>query len=621
MASVWACRAAGLGYPAARVEDHDLAIQATLNQATGPALIGRTIAGGKYEIVGLLGEGGMGAVYQARQLAMGRMVALKLIRPEVGMTSDAVARFHKEMMITAKVEHPNTIRVYDFGEADGQLYLAMEFLAGTSLHHLIEGGRRLDVARIVRIGKQVANALGAAHERGIVHRDLKPQNIMLLDSHGERDFVKVLDFGIAKSIDDDVQLTTVGRLIGTPAFMAPEQAMGSAVDHRTDLYALGVTLYRMTCGRVPFDAQTTGSMLLAHATQPPPPVLSLAPDVPQALAGLIMQLLEKEPAARPGSAAEVVSRLERCLDRTGSDPTSATVPDRGPVPPRRRRKVLGLAIAGALVAAGGGIAYFAFARILTDDPTTTAPGPVSPPRRDTAAAAASRRAELDDVLASAEPLAPDGCRAHDPATVTRLIDAARALARDGGADQALAILGDAAGASSEAWALRSRAQLATSADNAEASAAEAVRLCPGYAVAHNLSGNALQKLGQVQPAEDAYVRALSLAPSYDAPRFNLGLLQLRRKDATAIATFTELLRRRPDHPNAHLARAQAYVMQGRNAEALADLEEAVRRQPGSAEAWATLGELREHVKQGDFKAAYCRAAELGSAPAAARCPK
>ncbi|HZJ63820.1 MAG TPA: serine/threonine-protein kinase, partial [Kofleriaceae bacterium] len=279
----------------------------------GGAMVGKTIAGGKYEIVELLGEGGMGAVYKARQVAMDRMVALKLIRPEVVTSRSAVARFHKEMLVTAKVEHPNTIRVYDFGEADGQLYLTMEYLAGSSLRQVIDAVGRLEIKRIVRIGKQVANALGAVHERGLVHRDLKPENVMLIESYGETDFVKVLDFGIAKSLDEDVHLTGQGRPIGTPAYMSPEQAMGLAVDPRTDLYALGVMLYRMASGRMPFEAPTAASMLLAHATEAPTPVLTLAPDTSPPLAALIMQLLQKEPAQRPASAGEVVARLDDCL--------------------------------------------------------------------------------------------------------------------------------------------------------------------------------------------------------------------------------------------------------------------------------------------------------------------
>ena len=185
------------------------------------SMIGKLIADGKYQIVRVLGEGGMGAVYEAMQPAMKRRVAVKLIRPAMVTKPDAAARFHQEMMITARIEHPNTIRVYDFGNDHGQLYLAMEFLAGVSLRQVI-GERPLDVARLVRIGTQVANALGAIHSHGIVHRDLKPDNVMLLDSFGERDFVKLLDFGIAKVLDEQIRLTATGKPIGTPTYMAPE---------------------------------------------------------------------------------------------------------------------------------------------------------------------------------------------------------------------------------------------------------------------------------------------------------------------------------------------------------------------------------------------------------------
>ena len=271
----------------------------------GEALVGKQIAGGKYQIIRVLGEGGMGTVYEALQPAMKRRVALKLIRPEMVTKPDAVARFHKEMMVTARIEHPNTIRVYDFGDDQGQLYLTMELLAGASLRQVIDGARRLDVARMVRIGKQVANALGAIHGHGVVHRDLKPDNVILLVSFGERDFVKVLD--------EQIRLTATGKPIGTPTYMAPEQAMGLAVDPRTDLYALGVMLYQMASGRVPFDAQLTGTMLLAHAHEIPTPILARAPDLPAELARLIMELLEKDPDARPASAAEVAARLDACL--------------------------------------------------------------------------------------------------------------------------------------------------------------------------------------------------------------------------------------------------------------------------------------------------------------------
>jgi serine/threonine protein kinase/Flp pilus assembly protein TadD len=676
----------------------------------GGAMVGKTIAGGKYEIISLLGEGGMGAVYKARQVAMDRMVALKLIRPEVVTSRSAVARFHKEMLVTAKVEHPNTIRVYDFGEAEGQLYLTMEYLAGSSLRQVIDAAGRLEIKRIVRIGKQVANALGAVHERGLVHRDLKPENVMLIESYGETDFVKVLDFGIAKSLDEDVHLTGQGRPIGTPAYMSPEQAMGLPVDARTDLYALGVLLYRLASGRMPFEAPTAASMLLAHATEAPTPVLTLAPDTSPPLAALIMQLLQKEPEQRPASAGEVVARLEDCLqssawqswqasgwqapvvsgapDASGSQaaqwhasavhgsgsfasgshapgshapeshapgfnaPSNApvshapgwhaheaqlvwhapdphahgTVPMRGSEPsatkttedPKRGR--IGLVVALiALLAVATGVVY----AVTASGPTSDGSAGGSQDRAligsdPTPTDDAAKRKELDELLARTEPLAPENCRTTDAATVTRLLDAARALG-DNQPDKALQILSLKPGASSEAWALLSRAHLATNAESAQRAALEAERLCEGYAVAYNHSGNALQKLGNLKEAENKYVLALTAAPMYDAPRFNLGLLQLRRNDATAVATFTELLRRRPDYPSAHLARAKAYVLQRNNDAALADLDEAVRSQPTNAEAWAALGELREHMHRNDANAAYCRAKELGHEKAAERC--
>ncbi|HSR95752.1 MAG TPA: protein kinase [Kofleriaceae bacterium] len=790
----------------------------------GGSLLGRTIADGKYEIVRLLGEGGMGAVYQARQIAMDRMVALKLIRPEVVTSRSAVARFKKEMLVTAKVEHPNTIRVYDFGETEGQLYLTMEYLAGASLRQVIDGAGRLDLKRIVRIAKQVANALGAVHERGLVHRDLKPENVMLIESYGETDFVKVLDFGIAKSLDDDVNLTGTGRPIGTPAYMSPEQAMGAAIDARTDLYALGVMLYRMASGRMPFNAPTAASMLLAHATEEPMPVLSLAPDTSPVLATLIMQLLDKDPAQRPANAGEVVARLEDCLQASawqswqaagwqapfsgagpamgphaagsqlmgsqdadarspggqhpgaqppaqsqganvvgwqshgsqppdvyaagsqspeslaamqgqpppgsqspapqppewqgggsqaggstpqdwqdgasggstprnwqgsGSQAGGSTPPEwqggshaGGSTPPEWRghgSQAGGLHVGGSHAggsqaggshaagwppaamqagwhgpgayarAAGGAVASGSIdvhggrqesTTRRTSDPTrgriglivaglavigvgtgvvysVVASGPQAKVLDAAPVVEAAPRKELDELLAKSEPLAPESCRAKEGPTVTLLLDAARALA-DNQREKALQMLGEHP-ASSEAWALRARAQLATDAEKAQLSASEALRLCPGYAVAYNLSGNALQKLGNLKPAENAYVLALTAEPVYDAPRFNLGLLQLRQNDPTAVETFTELLRRRPDHPNAYLARAQAYAMKGDNDAALADLDEAVRRQPTSAEAWASLGELRERAHKGDANAAYCRAKELGHAKAAERC--
>ncbi|TNF37608.1 MAG: serine/threonine protein kinase, partial [Deltaproteobacteria bacterium] len=283
-------------------------------------LIGTTISG-RYQIVQHLGSGGMGSVFKARQLAMNRMVALKLLHAHYASNKQAVARFNREMQVTARIEHPNTIRVYDFGQTDdGRIFLAMEFLEGQTLSKALSHGEPMGSERLVHIGTQIGKALMAAHSDGIVHRDLKPDNVMLLDRYGERDFVKVLDFGIARFMDDSgrTQLTAEGAVVGTPIYMSPEQATGGAMDHRTDLYSFGVMLFEMATGRVPFDAPTTISLMVKHVQEEPPRPSDFAPGlVPDAIETLILQMLAKNPAARPASAAEVVRQLEAAIAPVG----------------------------------------------------------------------------------------------------------------------------------------------------------------------------------------------------------------------------------------------------------------------------------------------------------------
>ncbi|MFT7579827.1 MAG: Flp pilus assembly protein TadD [Myxococcota bacterium] len=281
-------------------------------------LVGKVV-GGRYEMIKKLGAGGMGAVYQARQLSMDRLVALKLLHGHYASNKQAVARFNREMQVTARIEHPNTIRVYDFGETDDkQLFLAMEYLEGGTLSDALNTGEPMASERLVHIGLQIARALAAAHSDGVVHRDLKPDNVMLLNRYGERDFVKVLDFGIARFIGEEdaarTQLTADGAVVGTPAYMSPEQATGGGLDHRTDIYSFGVILFEMATGRVPFDAPTTISLMVMHVQDEPPIPSELAPGlVPPALEVLILRMLAKNPEDRPQSVAEVVAALEGAL--------------------------------------------------------------------------------------------------------------------------------------------------------------------------------------------------------------------------------------------------------------------------------------------------------------------
>lgn len=287
---------------------------------TKDPLIGSTFAD-RYRVERRLGEGGMGAVYVARQLSMNRDVALKVLHAEMSGSESAAQRFVREMQATSKVEHANTIRVYDFGRSDdGRLFLAMELLDGRSLHQVLRQDGPLDVARVIHIGTQVARALVAAHEEGIVHRDLKPENVMLMDRYGDRDIAKVLDFGIARFAaaaepEDTPQLTKTGSLIGTPLYMSPEQALGKPVDHRSDIYALGVLMYQMATGVPPFTDPRPVRVLFMHAHEPPtPPRERVGDRLPEALEQLIMRSLAKRPEDRPQTAAEVVRALRLCTE-------------------------------------------------------------------------------------------------------------------------------------------------------------------------------------------------------------------------------------------------------------------------------------------------------------------
>jgi eukaryotic-like serine/threonine-protein kinase len=269
-------------------------------------MLGQTL-GGKYKVVRLLGEGGMGAVYECEQQlgTTKRKVAVKTLHPHLSLDANIKARFEREVGTVAELEHPNTIQVYDFGShADGILYIAMEYLQGKSLANLLEREGALAPDRIERIVQQVCGSLEEAHERGIVHRDLKPDNVVLVERAGQKDFVKVLDFGIAKrsreSDSGEQKLTQQGMVLGTPPYMSPEQFSGRPVDIRSDIYSLGVMTYEMLTGRLPFHANTAWEWATQHMTQPPAPIESSAKGAgaPEAMRNAIRCALEKAPDAR-----------------------------------------------------------------------------------------------------------------------------------------------------------------------------------------------------------------------------------------------------------------------------------------------------------------------------------
>ncbi len=286
--------------------------------------VGRELDG-RYTILEKLGQGGMGSVYRAAQHSVEREVAVKVVNPHLISDHDVIRRFLREAKLASKLAHPHTVGVLDFGSTDdGVFFLVMELVVGRTLNHVVAEGEVFSPARVARIGMQICDALECAHALQIVHRDLKPTNIMLL-SHG-RDHVKVLDFGLAKSIAPDraaTSMTNVGEMLGTPAYMPPELALGRPCDGRADLYSLGCVLYELSSGRLPFESASPHELIAMHAHDRAPPLV----EAPPPLAAVIERLLAKDPDERYPSAADTRAALEAALGDalTTSYPSMAAV--------------------------------------------------------------------------------------------------------------------------------------------------------------------------------------------------------------------------------------------------------------------------------------------------------
>ena len=284
------------------------------------SLIGRTIAG-KFAIVGFLGGGSMGKVYQARQLGLDKPVAVKVMNRALARDEAFAVRFYREAKAAARLDHPNSTRVLDFGEEpDGLLYIAMEYLDGRDLEQVILKESPLDSRRIVAITTQMLSAIAVAHDVGIIHRDLKPENIMLIrgvDEEGApREMVKVCDFGIAKLVDrttDGPARTTSGLVVGTPEYMSPEQGKGESVDARSDLYSVGVLLYQMITGRVPFEAETAIAIVFRHVTEDPRAPSTWRSDVDPRLEQICLRAMKKNKDERFQNAREMRAALRVIL--------------------------------------------------------------------------------------------------------------------------------------------------------------------------------------------------------------------------------------------------------------------------------------------------------------------
>ena len=551
-----------------------------------------TVVRGRYRILSKIGEGGMGAVYKAKHTGFDELRAIKVLNPELTGDEKFHERFKREAFITRKLHHPNAVLVEDIDEAeDGCPFIVMEFIEGKSLKQVMQEEGPLPAPRVCAIAKQVAAALDAAHRLDMVHRDIKPENIVLVQT-AEGETAKVLDFGIARVKEagrggeaKPMDLTGGGFVVGTPLYVSPEQAAGKRgddLDGRSDLYSLGIVMYQMLTGDVPFKSDTTMELLMAHIQKPPTPIRLVRPDVqmPDALAGLVMRMLQKKRDLRPPSAAALIEDLTRIemgmplLVPRVTPPSAQAIPPapRGPVPasapPARvaprppyveepappsspeldtnpsffRRHVAAIMILGLII--GGGIWYHAMHR------------PSEEIARHQAAAADFERKQLypqeEEEYRAAVQLDPDNAALQSAL--------GHVLLQERKWDEAIS-------------ALRG-----------------ATALQPDDAVAHNNLGVALQTVGNVADAVPEFREAIRIQPNFLEAHSNLGHALEKQNDLSgSITEFQEVLRLKPDDADAHYYLGLAEYKQGNSDGAVEEYREAIRLRPGFALAHFGLG--------------------------------
>jgi serine/threonine-protein kinase len=354
---------------------------------------------GAYRILDLLGTGGMGQVFLAEHKKLGRRVALKLLLPEFAGNREVISRFFHEARAVNQINHQHIVEIVDFVEDPGGFnYFIMELLDGRDLSQSREHDGPFSLERTVSIIRQILSALAATHAKGIVHRDLKPENIFLISREGNQDFVKLLDFGIAKlsnqELGDARPRTRTGMILGTPEYMSPEQAGGQVVDHRSDIYAVGVILYWMISDRLPFIGRSVGELLAKQLTSAPTPLPDVAPSgerIPGALSSLTLRCLSRDPQRRPLSP--------QLLDELNQIDVTPYLLQR----PKRRRVWPAYAIGAAVLIALAGLGLFLFG---TQRPPVESVAPPSPPPAAAAAPAAAPSAPAAAPTAPAEPAHP-----------------------------------------------------------------------------------------------------------------------------------------------------------------------------------------------------------------------
>jgi serine/threonine protein kinase/Flp pilus assembly protein TadD len=588
-------------------------------------LCGTEVADGRYFVEKILGKGGMGTVYAALQRPINRKVALKLIHRELVGNADIVGRFLQEMRLTATIEHPHTVRLYDFGDIKGQPFLTTEFLQGRTLREEIDRTGAFPQARLCNVAVQIAKALRAAHEHGVVHRDLKPDNIMLLDSYGERDYVKVLDFGIARSLTTQATgpHTQTGMLLGTPAYMSPEQCEGRAVDQRSDLYSFGIVLFELASGKQPFpQSQTLPQLLMDHVAHTPPDIRTHAPGLTEELAALIMALLEKSPEDRPPSAEVVLTVLAPLALAT----TSREI--RVPTPVGEAPSVQPAGSTQAFV----GKPVQKPTMEATPDPVQT-PMPVEPTRTHRRQHTLLIVFGVLVVFGAVGGLVLKNRYSVSPKAVAAALTLpgeppfpVACVSATGRAQILAAVNGKASWSKVPAASIERRmveARVAALSGTSSRTTLEPlVAACPSSAVARTWLGKALARLDEDEGAIEHLKEAILIAPSYIPARFNLAVELVKiGKGEEALPIITDILTDDPRHEGARLLRGQLRISSGDMLGAIDDLQAYTSNQPNAGAVWALLGEaLSRAGNRPAAQAAFCRAVQLGIDRVRARCP-
>lgn len=516
-------------------------------------MIGKVLAG-RFRIVERIGQGGMGCVYQALHIEMDRPCAIKLLLPLAGDQESARARFRREAKMSSRINSPNAVTIYDFGEAEaGQFYLAMEYIEGESLATVLNREKLLPLGRVLNITDQIARALSAAHALGIVHRDLKPANIMLTRKDGG-ELVKVLDFGIAKTVtdDDNDKLTLTGCMVGTPTFMSPEQVLGDPIDSRSDIYSLAIMVYQMLSGSLPFAGENAQTVIMKRLHDAPIPLRAAAPFLTPEIEQAVMRGLEREPSKRITNVEQFAASLRaavaagnqnildsRTIERhqTESDSTTLVVP-RPEV--RKRSWLVPLLISAFALALIGVVVAIALFVYFNTKPTTTTQTTARP----------------NQVLPSSSST-PNGPGAGGPGAGS---STPRATVKD------LADMHFEAGKryQQEAYSLGSGAQAVAKNNAAVSEYRQALESRSNFPEAHENLGVALYNLGMVAEAINEYEIAIA---QYGNPQaqvltnYGMALIMAKRFSEAADA-FAKALLLNPNDSDLHYYRGFALYHAG-----------------------------------------------------------